>query len=86
MKIGKIFLFFLGFVILGMMIGEGGDAMYTGEDTLSGYLNNFLETKIYQVFKNPQISELSEYFTSLIIVLLVYFISDKKVWKSWFSK
>ena len=46
MKIGKIFLYFLGFVILGMMIGEGGDAMFTGEDTLPGYLNNFLETKI----------------------------------------
>ena len=56
--------------------------MFTGEDTLPGYLNNFLETKIYQVFKNPQISELSEYISSLIIVLLVYFISDKKVWKS----
>ena len=80
--IGKIFLYFLGFVILGMMIGEGGDAMHTGDDTLMGYLNNFLETKIYQIFKNSQISELSEYFASLIIVLLVYFISDKKVWKS----
>ena len=82
MKIGKIFLYFFGFVLLGIMIGEGGGGMYTGEDRLLGYLNNFLETKIYQVFKNPQISELSEYFTSLIIVLLVYFISDKKVWKS----
>ena len=82
MKIGKIFLYFFFFFLLGIKIGEGGGGMYTGEDTLLGYLNNFLETKIYQVFKNPQISELSEYFTSLIIVLLVYFISDKKVWKS----
>ena len=48
------------------MIGEGGGGMYTGKDTLLGYLNNFLETKIYQIFKNPQISELSEYFASLI--------------------
>tara|TARA_B100000035_G_C20673776_1_gene410819 strand:- start:329 stop:577 length:249 start_codon:yes stop_codon:yes gene_type:complete len=82
MKIGKLFLYFLGFVILGVMIDEGGAGLYTGENTLLWYLNNLLETKIYEVFKNPQISELSEYIISLIVVLLVYFISDKKVWKS----
>tara|TARA_X000001036_G_scaffold255408_1_gene237714 strand:+ start:504 stop:752 length:249 start_codon:yes stop_codon:yes gene_type:complete len=82
MKIGKLFLYFLGFVILGVMIDEGGAGLYTGENTLLWYLNNLLETKIYEVFKNPQISELSEYIISLIVVLLVCFISDKKVWKS----
>ena len=47
MKIGKLFLYFLGFVILGVMIDEGGAGLYTGENTLLWYLNNLLETKIY---------------------------------------
>ena len=83
MKKGKLLFYFLFFLFLGYFIGNTDVDFFEDINySLEKDIWTDIQGNSFTDFSNKGLSGMSEYFLSLVVVLIFYLGIDKKVWKS----